>query len=127
MIMSISEIANTLVCSRKMIYNALNHIRKYVTFKNVKQTPWPRKTSRKEDSLIYRTSVKNPFKSSTVIQREISRKYSINVSCSTIRRRLNEKNVRGCISQHKSYVSNKNLRERLCFARVRLEKCALER
>ena len=28
-------------------------------------------------NIIYRTSVKNPFKSSTVIQREISRKYGI--------------------------------------------------
>lgn len=119
---SISEIANTLECSRKMVYNALRHIQQYKTFKNVTQAPRPRKTSRKEDSLIYRASIEDPFKSSTVIQREISEKYGINVSSRTIRRRLNEKNLRGCISQHKPHVSKKNIQARLCFAREHLEK-----
>lgn len=119
---SISEIANTLECSRKMVYNALRHIQKYKTSQNVRQAPRPRKTSRKEDSLIYRASAEDPFKSSAVIQREISGKYGINVSSRTIRRRLNEKNLRGCISQHKPHVSKKNIQARLSFAREHLKK-----
>ena len=45
---NISEIVNTLLCSRKMIYNAaLNHIRKYVTFNTFNtQASRPRKKKR---------------------------------------------------------------------------------
>ena len=38
---SISEIANTFECSRKMIYNELNDTRKYEKLKNVKHAPRP--------------------------------------------------------------------------------------
>lgn len=119
---TVCDIASILNCSRKMVYNALSHIQAYGTHKNVPQCSKPRKTTRKEDSLIYRASVADPFKTSTEIQREVSKKYGIDVSSRTIRRRLNEKNLRGCIVQHKPHVSKKNLKSRISFAREHLNK-----
>lgn len=119
---SVCEIASILNCSRKMIYNALSYIQANGTHKNVPQSARPRKTTRKEDSLIYRASVADPFKTSTEIQTEISTKFGINVSSRTIRRLLNEKNLRGCIVQHKPHVSKKNLKSRISFAREHLDK-----
>lgn len=119
---SVGEIGNILKCSRKMVYNALNHIQKYRSTKNVQQCPRAKKTTPKEDSLIYRASVKNPFKSSSVIKRDVFSEFGIDVSSRTIRRRLNEKNLRGCITQSKPLVSKKNLRARIAFAHEHLEK-----
>lgn len=119
---TVGEIATILNCSRKMVYNAIKHIRTFGSFKNVGQCPRPRKTTRKEDSLIYRASVADPFKSSTAIQKDISTKFGINISSRTVRRRLNEKNLRGCIVQHKPLVSKKNLRSRILFAREHINK-----
>lgn len=119
---TVTEIADLFNCSRKMVCNALRHIQRYGSCKNVKMAPRARKTTHKEDSLIYRASVASPFKTSNMIQRDVSREFGINVSARTIRRRLNEKNLRGCIAQHKPLVSKKNLQARIAFAREQIRK-----
>lgn len=63
-----------------------------------------------------------PFKSSAVIQSNFSTKFGINVSSRTVRRRLSEKKLRGCIVQHKPLVSKNNLFYQISFARKHLEK-----
>lgn len=72
---TILEISNILKCSRSKIYNALEHIKQHVTTKNVKQRPRARKTTPREDSLIYKVAVKEPFTSSGKIKKEISSDY----------------------------------------------------
>lgn len=55
--------------------------------------------------MICGASVAGLFKSWTVIQRHVLTKLDIVVSTKTLRRRLHEKNFRGCIIQHKPHVS----------------------
>ena len=106
---TVVEISKLLKCSRYKIYNALEHIKQHGTTKNVKQHPISRKTTPRKDSLIYKAAVKDPFTSSSKIKNEISSDFGINISSRTIRRRLNEKNLRGCIAQRKPLVSKKIL------------------
>lgn len=63
------EISKLLKCSRYMIYNVLEHIKQYGTTKNVKQQPRVRKTTPREDSLIYKIAASNPFNSSSEIEK----------------------------------------------------------
>lgn len=102
--------------------DGLQRYKSYGVTENVKQAPRAWKTTPKEDQIIHRTSAKDPFKSSSAIKNELSSEYGIIVSSWTIRRRLNEKKLRGCIAQRKLLVSKKNLRARLDFAKHHLDK-----
>lgn len=120
--LTVAEITQALDCSRKMVYNAVKHFESFGVTQNVKRAPRARKTTSREDQIIYRISTKDPFKSSSAIKTELSSEYGVEVSSRTIRRRLNEKNLRGCIAQRKPLVSKKNLKARMQFAKQHLQK-----
>lgn len=119
---SIMEISELLKCSRKLIYNAIRHIEKFGTTSNVPRAPKKRKTTIEEDTFIFKTSTADPFLSSTEIKHKLRSEHGTTVCSKTVRNRLNEKNLRGCISQKKPLVTAKNLKARLQFARGNMEK-----
>ena len=101
---TVMEISKMLECSRWKIYNTFEHIWQRGTTKNVKQQ---RKTKTREDSLVYKVAANNAFTSSSKVKNEIVSDLSIDISSRTIKTRLNEKNLCGCIAQRKPLVSKK--------------------
>lgn len=114
----IAKIAETIGRSRKLVYNALSYYEKHKTTEKVMRKPPPRKTSQREDSLIVREAKRNPLITSEEIRKNVKISHNIDVSSRTIRRRLNEHNLRGCVAQKKPLVSKKNLKARLQFAKT---------
>lgn len=115
---NISEIARNIGRSRKMVRNALNYQEKYKTCEAIQRIKRPRKTTGMEDRIIITYARKNPFIRSSEIKKNVSEEHGVSVSTKTIRRRLNENSLIGCIAQHKPLVSNKNIKARINFAKV---------
>ena len=86
------------------------------------QSRRPRKTSTREDHIVVNTSKVEPFKSSKQLKVELESSYGINRSSRTIRRRLNEAALRGCITQRQSFISKKNLKSSLNFVKENFKK-----
>ena len=80
----------------------------------------PRKTTPRLDKLIRRKSVKDPRKSAIEISRELSEVNLCNVSRSTVTRRLHDFGLFGRKSVKKPYISKKNQKARLEFAKQHL-------
>lgn len=117
-----SEISRILICSRKMVVNAINHYDQYKTNANKIRALPPRKTSKRHDSQIRILSHKNPFWTSTEIQEEMKNSNDVEISTSTIRRRLRESGLRGCVALKKPLVSKRNIAKRILFAKEHLAK-----
>lgn len=104
---TVNEISQLLGCSRGKIYNALKHFHAFRTSNNVPRAPKSRKTTAREDQIVVRASKTHPFKSSKQLKVELESSYGIDISSRTVRRRLNEASLRGCIAQRKPFVSKK--------------------
>ena len=63
-------------------------------------------------------SKKYPFLTSNEIKTKIEEQYHVVVSAPTIRRRLQEAGLRGCIAKNKPLVSKRNRIKRLKFAKM---------
>lgn len=111
------EIAEQLRCSKKMVFNALQHINKYDTIFNVPRRNRPRKTSEYTDRMIRRISKCNPKKTSTDIQRDIQEKLNIKISKRTISRRLVEGGLHGRAARKKPLLRRIQRKRRVDFAK----------
>ena len=76
----------------------------------------PRSTTPRQDSMIIRSVKKDPFKSSTIITKELK----LEVSSSTVRRRLIEAKLYSRRPAKKPLISQKNRKRRLLFAKSHL-------
>lgn len=117
-----AELARRLNCSRCKIINVLKHYNKTQSFGNKIRKDRPRKTSTRDDSAIVRISKKNPFTTAPQIKSTITQKLGLNLSVSTIQRRLREKNLGGRVARRKPLVSKRNLLRRLQFAKSHVNK-----
>lgn len=105
-----------------MVHNAILHYGSNGSAENKERKCRPKKTTPAEDRLICRTSKANPFLSSKQIYGEISPQLTNGISTRTIRRRLLEGGLRGCIARKKPHVSKNNLKRRIQFAKEHAEK-----
>lgn len=112
-----SEIASTLGCSRKMVVNAINLVKKQGTLDNKLRKKRQKKTTPSEDRKIHRMSTADPFATSSEISTEFNSSCDANISARTVRRRLNEFGLRGCIAQRKPLITKRNQVRRLDFAK----------
>lgn len=112
-----AEIANIIGRSRKLVHNAIQYVQKHQTVLKLKRKARPRKTTAAQDRIITRIAKEDPFITSAEIRERISNEHRIQLSSRTIRKRLNESDLRGCVAQHKPLVSKKNLAARLRFAK----------
>lgn len=106
-----SAIAQRFGCSKKMVFGAIHLYKKTRNFETPARKPRPRKTTPADDRHICRTSKSNPFMSSHDIKAEVAEQLNVEVSARTIRRRLQEAGLRGCIAQKKPHVSKKKYYE----------------
>lgn len=119
-----TQIAKTLNCSRKMVYNAIGLVRanRDMTTENKIRKPPPRKTSLRIDRAIARKCKCDPFKSSRDIMAEVNEEFGVDVSSRLIRRRLNDAGLFGRVSRKKPLLSKKNIKARLTFAKTHKNK-----
>lgn len=120
--LNISQISRQLGCSRKLVQNCIKHFEKYNTTDNKIRKPPPRKTTINMDRQIVRMSERDPFLTSNKIKAKIEEQYNVVVSSPTIRRRLQEAGLRGCIAKKKPLVSKRNRLKRLRFAKMHVNK-----
>ncbi|KAG0442909.1 hypothetical protein HPB47_015490 [Ixodes persulcatus] len=74
----------------------------------------PRSTDEEADRLIIACVVADPFVSAKDIRSELN----LNISCSTIRRRLREAGLKNCVAAQKPHLTERQRRPRLEFARA---------
>lgn len=117
-----SEIARILKCSRRMVINALKHVDQSQSVENKIRKNRPRKSDAHIDRKIHRFSTVNPFATSEQIKKAISVDSGLDISSRTVRRRLNEFGLRGCIAQRKPLITKRNQQRILLFAKTHLEK-----
>lgn len=114
---SYREISKQLKLSVSACYQAVQHIKVHGTKNNVVRKRKPRKTNARTDRLIHRISKADRHKTAVDVHAEVSRQIDQKVSVRTIRRRLNEFGLMGRIGRKKPYISEKNRRARIAFAR----------
>lgn len=119
---TVAEISKLMKRSRCFVYNALKHCEKYSTMEKVKRQLRPRKTTSAQDRIIHRTSASDPFLTAKRIKNMLKESHNIEVSERTLRRRLNEFGLRGCVSRKVPLISSRNRQKRLKFAREHLNK-----
>lgn len=114
---SYSAIADHLNCSKRMVFNAIQHFKKNRTADNVPRKEKSRKTDAFTDRRIVRLSRQDQKKTAVDIHKEIFNGKEAKVSVRTIRRRLNDANLFGRVIQTKPLVSKKNRLRRLAFSK----------
>lgn len=111
------DIAIQLNIGKTMVHNALTLYRESGSVANKVRLPKSRKTTQNDDRMMVLLSKRDPFKTSTHILNEIQPRLQREICSRTVRNRLTEAGLRGCIARKKPLVSKKNLSKRLQFAK----------
>lgn len=112
------RIAEHLNCSKTMVYNAVQHVRRNNTDLNVPRTKRSRKTTPQEDRMITRLAKKDPFLGSILIKHEVfGTDERAGVSARTVRRRLVEAGLFGRVARKVPLLNKEHRNARLAFAR----------
>lgn len=112
------QIAEQLNCSKTMVFNAIQHAKKYQTTADVPRKRRPHKTSERTDTKIVRMAKKDPRISSTQIRRKISTENESTLSARTIRRRLVEGGMHGRIARKKPSVTQNQRKKKNSVRKV---------
>lgn len=107
--------------SKTAVFQALKHVKEYGTFHNKIRARKQRKTTKKLDRRIGRLSGSDRFRTAVDIHAEISPNLEVPISVHTVRRRLCEFGLNGRIARKKPYVSEKNRKARLAFAKAHID------
>lgn len=119
---TMASVAEDVGCSKKMVFTAIKTYNSTASLDNLPRKKRSRKTTLMEDRLICRSSKADPFMSSKQINEAVSNTLRNKLSDRTIRRRLGEVGLRGCIAQKKPHVSLTNKARRIKFAKEHLQK-----
>lgn len=112
-----SEICLQLKLSKQTVSKVIKNFKVRGCIINLKRGDRPRKTTKKTDSLIKRTSQKNPNFSGRQVFNEIG---NLQISSRTVLRRLREANLPARRMAKKPLLSQKNRRARIEFAKKHL-------
>lgn len=108
-----ADIGKAYAITRQTVYAILKKFEKCGTTADMPRSGRPRHTTPRDDSRIYFSAVRSPKKTPEMIKSQMN----LNVSARTVRRRLNEKGLRPHMSAKVSYISAKNQKLRLAFAK----------
>lgn len=114
------NISQQLGISLGACHKAMQHIKIWKTTENIPRKPKVRKTDCRTDRIIHRLSEADRFKTAVDIHREIQLHLDDEISVRTVQRRLSEFGLLGRVARHKPYISEKNRRARLQFAKDHL-------
>lgn len=98
------QTAKDLGVSLKMVFGAVSKYTNASSFDNIPKKERCRMTSAREDRKMALLSKRDPFLSSIEIQRLMQGQHDCVTSARTVRRRLQQFNLRGCIAKRKPLV-----------------------
>jgi transposase len=90
------------------------------SFEARKKSGRPKVTSARDDNILERLSKKNPFATASELNAEMKEFYGVDCCVSTTKSRLRAANLFGRRPARKPYISKKNRKARLSFARDHL-------
>lgn len=117
---SMNQIAKYLNVSRKRIQNCVKKMENQTP--TVEKRGKPRKTTAAIRRIITRLVKTDPFLTASRLKSILADTYSVELSISTIQRTLREEKLFGRIARKKPHVSKVNLRKRLHFAKMHIQK-----
>ena len=109
------EIGRRLNCDEKTVRLTLQKYQKTDSVHDIPKCGRPRVTSAREDHAIKIRSLRNRFESAPELRKECGLVGKCSVS--TVKNRLKEFKLRGCIARRKPMISAKNRKHRLNFAK----------
>ena len=113
---SYSEIAGTVRGSKRVVYRVISGFKADLTVEPKPRTCRPPKTTKREDQMIVKMSLKNRFGKATSISRAFCVQTGKPISRKTVSRRLNKEKLVARIPCRKPLISKKNQKVCLDFA-----------
>ena len=117
---SYGQIAKALKLSKTACLQAMKYVKANGICENKKRTR-QRKTTEREDRRIHRLSEENRHKTAVDIHSELAQELTKPISVRTVKRRLNEFGLMGRIARKKPFISKKNQKERLKWAKEHVD------
>lgn len=113
-----AEVARNFGISRQLVnvWNRLYRIRGHVN--NKFRQGRPRKTTIRIDKIIKRQSIADPRKTARQITDDLRQNYAVDVHVSTVKRRLVDQGLLGRRPSKKPFISAKNRKARIAFAKI---------
>ena len=111
------KIATQLMTGRTTVDYIVKKYKTCGTITNQARSGRPRKTSAHTDRFIKRLALKNRCSSASAIAAEVKDTTGVEVHAQTIRNRLHENGLRGRVARKKPFISLKNKKKRLKFAK----------
>lgn len=117
---TMARIAEQIGVSKPMVFYALKTYRETASKQNTVRSTQPRKTTVQVDRAIIRASKRSPFMTSTETLADNRPILLSSICARTVRSRLHEAGLRGCIARRKPLVSANNIKKRMQFARIHM-------
>ena len=117
---AVRQISIEMNIPRSTVGYTLNVFQQRSHFQVSTKSGGPKSTTFRQDNVVVRSSKENPRKSGKEIQREFTQSHQISCSYATVKRRLKQNNLFGRRPVKKPFVSAKNRRVRLKFAKEHL-------
>lgn len=114
------RIVEALGCSRGAVQNALKLAAASPSLKDRQRPGRPRKSNQYDDRRIRRLSEADRKKTAPVIKKEFEEHNAVSMNRRTYQRRLVEFGLLGCVARKKPYISAKNRKHRLQWAKERV-------
>lgn len=115
---SIRAIARDCNISFEGVRKILKKMEMYGTVKNLHRSGRKRCTTAREDRVIKLQATVNPKVSAQIIKESTETKASV----STVRRRLREAGLKGCVARRVPFISKVNMKKRVAFAKQHINK-----
>ena len=112
-----TEIADILRLKSRTVRYVIQKFKERGTVAAQKRSGRPRKTDSRFDRCLKILSMKDCFKTAPKLGKEMALETGVEVSNRTIQRRLCDAGLNGCVAKKKPYISDKNRKKRLDFAR----------
>lgn len=116
----VARVAEDFGVPQQTVSNLVKRFQVRGTVKRAPKCGKPRKTTVRIDKVIRRTSIADPRKTAADINADLRANYGVQVHDCTVRRRLNDFNLFGRHAVKKPYISEKNRKARLQFAKEHL-------
>ena len=114
---SFREIAETLSRPVSTVMTIINRFKEEGHFESKPRTGRPKKISKSDEKLLVREIKKNPLISGPKLATTLLTTTGTNVSASAVRKTVNQLGYHGRVARRKPFISKKNKRARMEFAR----------
>ena len=114
---TVRKISTIVGKSKTTVNNCIKNFKIFHSFKDRAESGRPRKTSKREDCLLFRVVRPNPFLSFSQARTKLQEMTSVVISCNLVRTRLRKKDLRSYREARKPHLTNAMKRKRVQFSR----------